>query len=313
MIRVLSLLLTVTLLSACDTPTAKQTEHLAPEGLFTAALSEHYALVAGTLGPARLWRITPKREIVHTWQHTEANDGIIKVAISGDERYAITAERHSFAWWRIADGQLLDVWSLPDIQSLALAHDGTFALIGLEDKAVYFALEYGRTIHAFTHDAAVTTVALSASGQFAITGSADTSAKLWRLTDGQLLHRFAHKNALMTVAISPDDRYVFSNAELGRARLWHLKSGKLKTTLGPEWLTLTSAAFAQDGLKLVTGQMAGRIELWQTSTGKALKLWRTKKSEQGRGVAGTPLALSLPPNKDIVSINGNGYLQRWRQ
>jgi len=166
-------------LLACDqTPKAEKTFSLAGNSIFSAILSENYALIGTMEGYGELWEINGKPSLIHKWKHTDENNGIIATDISASEKYAITAEKNSIAWWRIEDGTLLAVWSLPDISSISISPDGQFALIGLVDKAIYLALQYGKTLYAFAHDDRVVSTDVSSTGLYAMTGSEDHAAKL---------------------------------------------------------------------------------------------------------------------------------------
>lgn len=298
----------------CDrTPKAEKTIELVSEGVFSAYLTEHYALLARTSGPAELWQLKPKA-LLHSWKHLEDESGIIKTAISANEQFALTAQRDSIAWWRIADGALMNVWSLPGVSALSLSGDGHFALIGLPDKAIYFALDYGKTLYAFKHEKTVVTTALSANGQFALTGSEDHSAKLWNLADGSMKYQWSHDNQLSTVALSDDGYYAMTNAALSQTKIWNTRTGKVHKILGPKLLTISAARFSPNGKYLVTGRTSSRIDLWRVGTGKLAKYWRPKKDETRRPSAATILSLSFTDNgRRIWSIAANGYLQRWHR
>lgn len=306
-------LLCVSLLTACDlTDDPEKTATLAEIGLFSANLSEHYALIGDLSGHAELWQLQPKA-LMHTWQHTDESAGVIAVDISSKEEYAVTAEKNSLAWWRIADGILLSVWSLPDIFSVSISSDGQYALVGLADKAIYLSLRHGKTLYAFAHDDTVTGTDLSKSGRYALTGSEDQSAKLWDLHDGTLKYRWQHGNKLAFVAISPDDRFALTNAALGKTLLWKIASGKMHKELGSARTTLSAATFSANAKYLLTGHISQRIELWRTSNGRLVKFWRAKKTEPWRPSAATIVALGfVDQDKKFYSIATNGLLQRWR-
>lgn len=299
-------------LNACDISSkADRTYYLAKEGILAASLSSRYALISSSTGPATLWQLKPKA-LLHSWQHTDANPGIMFTAISANEEYAVTAEYHSIAWWRISDGTLLNVWSLPYIKSLSLSSDGKFALIGQKDKALYFSLMHGLTLYAFEHDATVNTSDISDSGKYAITGSEDRTAKLWDLANGQLLHSWPQKNTVEVVALSHNDKYALINVALGQTKLWHTDSGKFYKQIGPNLMTLSSAMFSHDDKFLVTGQLSQRIDQWDIKTGKALHYWRPKKAVIWRPSAATILDFAETDNhKKLYTIASNGYLQRW--
>lgn len=307
------ILISTLLLSACEnTPKATRTHLLSPQGFISATLSEKFALLGNVNGYAEFWQLRP-RQLIHTWQHTDEKNGVLYSAISGNEEYAITAERESIAWWRTSDGVLLNVWYLPNIHSVSLSHDGKFALIGLKDKAIYYSLMHGKTKYAFPHKQIVTQVDIKHDNQLAITGSADYSAKLWNLNDGQLLQTWQHNSKLAKVGTSPDGRYALTNEGLGTVRLWRTKSGRLYRQLGSKLSTLTSHAFSKSSHHVAIGHVSSRIELWDIKKGKRVGFWRPQKEDKWQPSAATPIALSFTRNnKGLFSIASNGYLQLWK-
>jgi WD40 repeat protein len=309
----LALLISLSLAACDNTPKAKRTYELSPEGLFSASLSEHYALTGNVQGNAQLWQLKPK-QLIHNWQHTDEKEGILYSAISDDEQYTLTAEKDSLAWWRISDGVLMNVWYLPNIHSVTLSADGQFALVGLAEKAIYYSLVHGKTLYELPHESAVTHVDISASSQLALTGSTDDTAKLWDLTTGELKYSWEHRSKLASILISPDDSYALTNEGLGTIRLWKTKTGKLYKQLGPNFITLSTATFSANSKYLVTGRVAQRIDLWNIKTGKIIKYWRPKKTRKWSPSAATILALHFAENdRKIYSIASNGYLQLWRK
>ncbi len=316
MLRLKSLLL-ITLAStfvACDqTPKPDKTISLAANGVFSAKISENYALLGTIEGYGELWDIKGKPSLIHQWKHTDENNGIIATDISPSEEFAITAERDSIAWWRLSDGILLAVWGLPGINSISISSDGQFALIGLADKAVYLALQYGKTLFAFEHEDSVSATALSVSGNFALTGSEDHTAKLWDLSSGKLKYTWQHHNKLSTVALSPDDKYALTNASLSQTRLWKISNGKVHKEIGPKLITISSAEFSANNKFLLIGHTTQRIDLWKVNSGKLLTFWRPKKEENWRPTAATILSLGFATDKKkFYSMATNGFLQRWR-
>ncbi len=313
----LKFLITIALtcfLSACDqTPKPEKTFSLAND-LFSAKLSENYALLGTMEGFAELWDIKGKPSLIHKWKHTDENNGVIANDISPSEEFAITAEKNSIAWWRISDGTLLSVWSLADIKTVNISPDGQFALIGLPDKAIYLALQYGKTLYAFAHDDKVSTVDISDSGKYALTGSDDQTAKLWDLSTGELKYTWQHHNKLSIVALSKNDKYALTNAALSQTRLWKISNGKIHKEIGPRLITLSAAEFSKNNKHLLTGHTTQRIDLWKLNSGKLIKFWRPKKEANWRPTAATILSLNFTANdKKFYSIASNGFLQKWKK
>ena len=308
---ILSMLLVA---SACTKSSkAKKTWNLASEGIFSAAFSNHYALLGSTGGKAGLWDLG-KKSLLFTWQHgKDQNAGIVAAALASNEQYAVTAERDSLAWWRVKDGKLMGSWGFPFIKSISLSKDGKFALIGMHDRALYFALQYGQTIYSFDHERPVGATALSEDGKFALTGSDDTTAKLWLLDSGTLRHTWKHRSKIASVAISAKSHYAVTCEALGKTQIWSPKTGKLKRSIGPKVMTVTSAAFSPNEKYLATGRSSQRIDLWQVKSGKSLKYWTPKKTTIWRPSAATILALEFTGRgKSLLSAASNGYAQLWK-
>jgi WD40 repeat protein len=304
----------VSTLSACDTtPKPEKTISLAANGVFSASLSENFALLGTVDGSGELWDIKGKPSLIHQWKHTDENTGILATDISPSEEFAITAEKDSIAWWRVSDGTLLTVWSLPNISSISISPDGQFALVGLSDKAIYLALQYGKTLYSFTHEDRVLATDISTSGLYALTGSEDKTAKLWDLSSGELKHTWQHRNKLSTVALSHNDKYALTNAALSQTRLWKITTGKLHKEIGPKLITLSSAEFSNNSKFLLIGHITQRIDLWKVNSGKLLKFWRPKKEDVWRPTAATIMSLRFTANdKKFYSLAANGFLQKWR-
>jgi WD40 repeat protein len=313
-LKYLSIIALTFLLPACDqTPKPEKTTLLAANGVFSASLSENYALLGTMEGYGELWETKGKPSLIHQWKHTDEDNGIIATDISIGEEYAITAEKNSIAWWRISDGILLSVWSLPDISSISISPDGQFALVGLADKAIYLALEYGKTLFSFDHTDRVLSTDISDSGIYALTGSEDKTAKLWQLSNGELKYTWQHRNKLSTVALSHHDKYALTNAALSQTHIWKLSNGELYKEIGPKLLTLSSAEFSENDKFVLIGHTTQRIDIWKVNTGKLIKFWRPKKEAEWRPTAATILSLGFTANsKKFYSIATNGFLQKWR-
>lgn len=69
------------------------------------------------------------------------------------------------------------------------------------------------------HQEGITTVAVSANGQLALTGSGDRTAKLWDVTTGKEIHTFFHTNRVSHVSFSRDDLYAIALAH-NDIRVW---------------------------------------------------------------------------------------------
>jgi WD40 repeat protein len=128
------------------------------------------------------------------------------------------------------------------------------------------------------HSSFVTGVAVA--GEMLVSGGYDCKL-LWRKLDGQLVQQIenAHSRWIRKVVASPDGRLVASVGDDMVCRLWETTTGKLLHELrGHEEQTpnhfpsmLYTCAFSCDGLRLATADKAGRICLWDLSSGTLVK------------------------------------------
>jgi WD40 repeat protein len=305
------------LLSACDrADEADKTWRLAPEGLFSAAISAdgQYALLGSTSGKALLWNLKQRKKPLHAWQHKDdETGGIIAVALSPDHKYALTAERDSLAWWDTASGKTLGFWPIPEIYSLSISKDGKRALIGLRDQSFYFSLDKGTYIYTLPHTGMIYANDLSADGQYAITGSDENEVKLWSLASGKLKHAWKLSSKPYAVALSPNGKIALTNAASGATTLWKTRTGKMIHLLKPDRVTLTQATFSPNSKLLSTSRASQRIDLWKIKKGINIKHWQPKKAYSMRPSAASILALEFThKGRRVMSVTSGGIVQRWK-
>jgi WD40 repeat protein/serine/threonine protein kinase len=110
---------------------------------------------------------------------------------------------------------------------------------------------------------AVTCVALSAKGNFALSGGADRSVRLWDLGNGTLKASLGtHEQRVSCVAYSADGRLGLSGGWDGQVILWDLENGTKRTVLRRHTNIVTSVAFAPDGRHAVSAGFDGTLYLY---------------------------------------------------
>ena len=78
----------------------------------------------------------------------------------------------------------------------------------------------------------VNSVAVSADGRLALSGSADRTVKVWDLTSGQELRTLAgHADGVNSVAVSADGRLALSGSDDRTVKVWDLETGNCLATL----------------------------------------------------------------------------------
>jgi len=124
----------------------------------------------------------------------------------------------------------------------------------------------------------VTSCALSADGQVALSGSLDGKLRLWDTTSGQILHTRSHISAVEGCALSADGRLALcistnpimdfitgTGDSKARLQLWDTKSGRTVRALKGFKGAVTSCALSADGRLALSGS-----GLLLTSVGTAI-------------------------------------------
>ncbi len=122
------------------------------------------------------------------------------------------------------------------------------------------------------HGSDVMSVAFSPDGKSILTGSQDSTARLWDL-QGNLLQEFKGPETVVTsVAFSPQGNSVLTGAEDKTARLWDLRGNLLQEFKGHQGIIL-SVAFSPDNKNILTGSMDKTARLWNLQ-GKELQVFK---------------------------------------
>jgi hypothetical protein len=137
------------------------------------------------------------------------------------------------------------------------------------DVALREALPRLFTHHSFEgHTDAVVSVAFSPDGKDALTGSGDTTARLWNVDSGDLVHSFeGHTGEVYSVAFSPDGKYALTGSADTTARLWNVDSGDLVHSFEGHTGEVNSVAFSPDEQYALTGSYDHTARLWTVDSG----------------------------------------------
>ena len=116
--------------------------------------------------------------------------------------------------------------------------------------------------------------AITIAGQFALSGSFDYSAILWKLREGQppILERHYddHGGAINTVAFVPDCQCFISAGDDGAIYLWSTTSGKLLHRFEGHATKVVSLAVSKSGKIAASGSWDRSVGLWDLQNFKRL-------------------------------------------
>jgi WD40 repeat protein/serine/threonine protein kinase len=157
---------------------------------------------------------------------------------------------------------------------------------------------FGRTGH-------VNCVAFSPDSQQVVSGSHDTTVRIWEASTGrELLSLNGHAGEIFSVTFSSDGQHVLTANADGTARLWEAHTGRLLLTLKGHAGRVFSVALAPDGQQIVTGSEDRTAKVWEARTGKELLTLKGHTDQV------TSVALS-PDGQRVVTASEDRTAKVW--
>ena len=166
------------------------------------------------------------------------------------------------------------------------------------------------------HAESVRSVAVSADGRIAVSGSKDCSVRVWDVTSGTCLHTLTEDDTaelkpvgdVTSVAVSADGRIAVS-ADL-RVLVWDLVAGRCLRTLGNYEHWETSLAVTADGRKAVAGSSwDGTMRVWALAAGTCIQTL-TDDNARDWGTESESVAVSAD-GRILVSATRDGRVRVW--
>jgi len=146
---------------------------------------------------------------------------------------------------------------------------------GLEwDKTQQIAIEaarlgLARELRGHTQD--IELVAVTPDGKYAITGSDDSTARVWKLADGTSIALTGHDGPIETMTLSSDGKYLATAGTDGDVRLWEIPIGSGRRLQGHH-NTARGVAFSPDNTKLASTGEDGTLFVWDVTSGAGKEL-----------------------------------------
>ncbi|KAG1800320.1 uncharacterized protein HD556DRAFT_1439176 [Suillus plorans] len=118
------------------------------------------------------------------------------------------------------------------------------------------------------HEKGITAVAVFPDKRRMVTGSYDTTVRLWDLKTGVVLKKMeGHRNWVWKLAVSRDGQVIASGDTSGEVIVWHGETGELLTKIKAHSYYISSLDFSPDGTVLATGSLFDEMtKLWNTKT-----------------------------------------------
>ncbi len=126
--------------------------------------------------------------------------------------------------------------------------------------AGYSSFEKPFYITSVKHNGPIYTAVFSPDGNFILTASDDSTAKVWNLKGECVTNLNKHKERIMSAVFSSKDRYILTASWDKKAKLWD-RQGRFKADLEHKGI-VGSAMFSHDGTRIVTASRDGTAKLW---------------------------------------------------
>jgi WD40 repeat protein len=214
-------------------------------------------------------------------------------SLLGAELLGAQLDGCQWIWVGLMDAQLPEGWeryatAVNDRRSSSLPQAGTLSLATL-----------------LGHSNSVAECAWSPDGRRLLSGSGDTSLKVWDAVSGEcLLTLFGHSYSVNTCAWSPDGQHLLSGSADTSLKVWDAASGECLLTLSGHSKSVNTCAWSPNGQRLLSGSWDTSLKVWDAASGECL-LTLSRHSKSVNTCAWSP------DGQRLLSGSGDNSLKVW--
>ncbi|KAJ3082717.1 hypothetical protein HK102_001496 [Quaeritorhiza haematococci] len=139
------------------------------------------------------------------------------------------------------------------------------------------------------HNLGVNAVAISPDNRLVVTGSTDTTAKVFDLTTGKEVRELCgHTASLRALAFTPDGKQLVTVSWDNTAKIWDMATGREVMTLYGHTDWVGTVAVSSDGRLIATGSNDVSAKIWDRRFGAMLKEFKGRHEGSVTAVAFSP-------------------------
>ncbi len=229
---------------------------------------------------ARVWDLDTAKEIAVL----DGLKSLNSVAVDEQGVWALAAdsETRQVAMWKLTQTGAIKPEQTVELKSslwsaiFAPSRNGqTLLTLGGTDARLIRA-KTGEVQATYSPAGVVASANFSPKGDRIVTGSWDSSARIWNAATGadelKLAGDDGHTAFVNSAVFSPDaeGQWVLTSSDDGTAKLWDSKTGKVVKTLAGHADRVRHAAFSKDGKQIVTSSSDKTAIIWDVATSKPL-------------------------------------------
>lgn len=241
-------------------------------------------------------------------------DSVELVGIAGTNDFFYTSNLLSVSFFSMRNAQLLGTWTtgVNIIRDIAVSDNGKRVLLGYRSgqAAVIETKNFTATLYPI-HRLDINSVALSADGNAALTGSSDKTVKLWDARSGKIIKEFTLATRINHVNMNSAASLGFAIDSVNDRLFLDLKNGQILAEIDSfsRFMEINDSQFINNDKWLLTGSPKRLFRLWNVADGSKVAEWQAYKDETRQRAS----VLSVGKSADgrVMSYTSDGMLETW--